>query len=70
MAGTPGADSIHRARAALDGGGAVLGYFFESEGLSRIDIDTNESDPSSSLAGELMGLPLKSLQGFGTPAES
>jgi nicotinate dehydrogenase subunit B len=35
-----------------------------------IDIDTNESDPSHSLAGQLMGLPLKSLQGFGVPAES
>src|ERR1700730_7226266 len=37
---------------------------------SRIDIDTNESDPSYSLAGQLMGLPLKSLQGFGVPTES
>jgi hypothetical protein len=37
------------------------------KGFSRIDIDTNESDPSYSLAGQLMGLPLKSLQGFGVP---
>jgi hypothetical protein len=37
---------------------------------SRIDIDTNESDPADSLAGQLMGLPQKSLQGFGVPAES
>ncbi len=49
---------------------AVIGYAFESKGFSRIDIDTNESDPSYSLAGQLMGLPLKSLQGFGVPAES
>jgi len=48
----------------------VIGYVFESKGFSRIDIDTNESDPSYSLAGQLMGLPLKSLQGFGVPAES
>src|SRR4029077_8760985 len=65
-----GPASIHRARAALDQDGAVIGYVFESKGFSRIDIDTNESDPSYSLAGQLMGLPLKSLQGFGIPAES
>jgi len=45
----------------------VIGYVFESEGFSRIDIDTNESDPSYSLAGQLMGLPLKPLQGLACP---
>jgi hypothetical protein len=30
----------------------------ESEGFSRIDIDTNESDPAYSLAGQLTGLAL------------
>jgi hypothetical protein len=48
----------------------VIGYAFESKGFSRVDIDTNESDPAYSLAGQLMGLPLKSSQGFGVPAES
>jgi nicotinate dehydrogenase subunit B len=65
-----GPASIHHARAALDQDGAVLGYVFESKGFSRVDIDTNESDPVYSLAGQLMGMPLKSLQGFGVPAES
>jgi nicotinate dehydrogenase subunit B len=65
-----GPASIHRARAALDKDGAVIGYAFESKGFSRVDIDTNESDPSYSLAGHLMGLPLKSLLGFGVPTES
>ena len=41
-----------------------------SKGFSRVDIDTNERDPVYSLAGQLMGLPLKPLQGFGVPAES
>ena len=41
-----------------------------SKGFSRVDIDTNESDPAYSLAGQLMRLPLKPLQGFGVPAES
>jgi nicotinate dehydrogenase subunit B len=65
-----GPASIHRARAALDQDSAVIGYAFESKGFSRIDIDTNESDPAYSLASQLMGLPLKPLQGFGVPAES
>jgi nicotinate dehydrogenase subunit B len=65
-----GPASIHRARAALDQAAAVIGYAFESKGFSRIDIDTNESDPAYSLAGQLMGLPMKPLQGFGVPAES
>jgi hypothetical protein len=29
----------------------VIGYVFESKGFSRVDIDTNESDPAYSLAG-------------------
>jgi nicotinate dehydrogenase subunit B len=48
----------------------VIGYAFESKGFSRIDIDTNESDPAYSPAGQLLGLPLMSLQGFGVLAES
>jgi nicotinate dehydrogenase subunit B len=54
----------------LDQDGAVIGYLFESKGFWRIDIDTNESDPAYSLAGQLTGLPLKSSQGFGVPSES
>ena len=65
-----GPASIHRARAALDKDGAVVGYVLESKGFSRVDIDTNQSDPVYSLAGQLMGLPLKSLQGLGAPSES
>jgi len=65
-----GPASIHHARAALDQDGTVIGYVFESKGFSRVDIDTNESDPVYSLAGQLIGMPLKSLQGFGVPAES
>src|ERR1700740_1233099 len=64
-----GPASIRRARAGLDQDGAVIGCVFESTGFSRVEIDTNESDPAYSLAGQLMGLPLKSLRGFGAPAE-
>jgi hypothetical protein len=50
-----GPASIHRARAALGQDGAVIGYAFESKGFSRIDIDTNESDPAYSLGGPAAG---------------
>jgi nicotinate dehydrogenase subunit B len=65
-----GPASIHRARAALGPDGAVLAHHFESKGFSRIDTDTNESNPSHSLGGQLLGLPLVSKDGFGAPAES
>ena len=41
-----------------------------SKGFSRIDIDTNESDPSYSLTGQLMGLLLKSSLGSFTASTS
>jgi nicotinate dehydrogenase subunit B len=65
-----GPASIHRARAAIGPDGLVLAYHFESKGFSRIDIDTNESNPSDSLGGQLLGLPLASKDGFGVPAEA
>ena len=65
-----GPASIHTARAALDAAGNVTAYHFESKGFSRIDIDTTEADPRYSLAGQLMGMDLVSLDGFNVPSES
>jgi CO/xanthine dehydrogenase Mo-binding subunit len=65
-----GPASIHRGRAGLDAQGNVIAYWFESKGFSRVDIATNESDPRHSLAGQLMGMPLDSRDGFGAPQES
>ncbi len=62
--------SIHRARAALDASGKVIGYEFISRGFSRADIDSNESDPRDSLVGMETGLAPKAGIGFGTPLES
>ena len=64
-----GPASIHHARAGLDASGKVVGYSFESRGFSRTDIDTNESDPAHSLAGQLLGVALKPTQAFGIPTE-
>jgi CO/xanthine dehydrogenase Mo-binding subunit len=65
-----GPASIHRARAALDASGNVIAYEFISKGFSRVDVDTNGSKPAATLAGQLRGVPLASVDGFGTPAES
>ncbi len=61
---------VHRARAALDASSKVIAYEFISKGFSRINIQTNESDPSHSLVGMSTGLPPKPNDGFGVPAES
>jgi CO/xanthine dehydrogenase Mo-binding subunit len=65
-----GPASVHKCRAALDASGKVVAFHFESKGFSRVDTDTNESDPRHSLAGHLLGLPLNPQHGFGVPAES
>ena len=61
MRGSSGPGLDHSGRATLDQDSAVIGYVFERKGFSRIDIDSNESDPVHSLAGQLTG--------FGVPAE-
>jgi nicotinate dehydrogenase subunit B len=65
-----GPASVHRARAALDASGKVIGYEFVSKGFSRQNIATNESDPRDSLAGMALGMPPKPGVLFGIPAES
>src|SRR5262249_18209658 len=40
-----GPASIHRARAAIDASGNVVGYEFTSKGFSRIDVNTNGGAP-------------------------
>jgi nicotinate dehydrogenase subunit B len=65
-----GPASIHRARAAIDASGKVIAYEYGSKGFSRIDVNSNESKPWDVLAGHLLGVALKSGDGFGAPAES
>ncbi len=62
--------SVHIARAALDAAGNVIGYDFLSKGFSRVDVNTNGSKPWDTLAGQTLGVALKSGDGFGVPAES
>jgi CO/xanthine dehydrogenase Mo-binding subunit len=65
-----GPASIHRGRAAIDGGGNVVAYEFYSKGFSRWDVQTNEARPERTLAGQFLGVPLKSEDMLGVPAEA
>ncbi|MCX7313338.1 MAG: molybdopterin-dependent oxidoreductase [Alphaproteobacteria bacterium] len=65
-----GPASIHTARAALDAQGNVIAYEFKSKAFSRVDVDTNGSKLFDTLAGQTLGVDLKSGDGFGVPAES
>jgi len=65
-----GPASIHRARAAIDASGNVVGYEFYTKAFSRWDVQTNESKPERTLAGHFLGAPLKSEDMFGVPAEA
>ena len=57
-------------RAAIDASGNVIAYDFLSKGFSRVDVDTNGSQPKDTLAGQTLGVALKSGDGFGVPGES
>ena len=65
-----GPASIHKARAALDASNKVTAYEFVSKGFSRIDVQTNGSQPQDTLAGHFRGVPLRVNDNFGVPAES
>jgi CO/xanthine dehydrogenase Mo-binding subunit len=65
-----GPASIHKARVAIDATGTVVAYDFLSKGFSRVDVNTNGSEPYDTLAGQTQGVALKSGDGFGVPAES
>jgi CO/xanthine dehydrogenase Mo-binding subunit len=65
-----GPASIHRARAAIDANGQVVAYDFLSKGFSRVDVNTNGSQPHDTLAGHFRGVALRSGDNFGLPAES
>lgn len=62
--------SVHTARAAIDKDGKVTAWHFESRGFSRRDFFRDEGTPERTLAGQLMGWPLKPTWLFGPPSES
>jgi nicotinate dehydrogenase subunit B len=65
-----GPASIHRVRAAIDAAGKVIAYEFGSKAFPRVDVNSNESKPHDTLAGQLTGVALQSGDGFGEPEDS
>jgi CO/xanthine dehydrogenase Mo-binding subunit len=65
-----GPASIHRVRAAIDASGNVIGYEFSSKGFSRLEVNSNESKPHDTLAGQLLDVALKPEDAFNVPGES
>src|SRR6516162_1503383 len=65
-----GPASIHRARAAIDAAGKMTAYEFGSKAFPRVDVNSNESKPHDTLAGQLTGVALHSGDGFAVPEDS
>jgi nicotinate dehydrogenase subunit B len=62
-----GPASVHTGRAVLDDTGRITALEFASRAFSRTDVDSNESNPQHSLAGQMMGLGVKPTPAFGAP---
>jgi nicotinate dehydrogenase subunit B len=62
--------SVHTSRVALDADNKVTAWYFESKVFSKRDAFNNEGDPAFTLAGQLLGAPLKPTLIFGGPEES
>jgi CO/xanthine dehydrogenase Mo-binding subunit len=62
--------SVQTSRVALDETGKITAWYFESKVFSKRDCFNNEGDPAFTLAGQLLGLPLKPTLIFGGPEES
>ena len=62
--------SVHTSRVALDADNKITGWYFESKVFSKRDAFNNEGDPAYTLAGQLLGVPLKPTIIFGGPDES
>jgi nicotinate dehydrogenase subunit B len=65
-----GPASVHKVRAAIDASGKVVAYDFLSKGFSRVEVDSNESKPSATLAGQFTGVALKPEDNFRVPEGS
>lgn len=62
--------SVHTSRAAIDKDGKVIGWQFETKAFSRREFFRDEGSPERTLAGQLLGWPLKPVWLLGVPGES
>lgn len=61
--------SVHFTRAGLDAAGNVVGYEMRMKGFSAGDVESNESNPSYSYAGALLGWPNASVHRLNNPGD-
>lgn len=62
--------SIHKVRAGLDKDGKVIAWHFHSKAFDRLNVSSNESDPSDTLGGQMIGIQPKPGNTYATPEES
>jgi len=65
-----GPASVITLRAGLDAEGNVIAHSFRAKGFSAWDVRSNESSPSDTLAGLLVGWPKNTRHNYGTPSQT
>ena len=62
--------SIHTVKAGLDKDGKVVAWHFHSKAFDRLNVSSNESDPSDNLGAQMIGIAPKPGLTYATPEES
>jgi CO/xanthine dehydrogenase Mo-binding subunit len=65
-----GPASVHRGQGGFDTEGKLVAVAFDTIGFSRTEVDSNESDPRDTLAGQLLGMGTHFQPAFGAPGEA
>ncbi|HQT63521.1 MAG: hypothetical protein B7Z75_07290 [Acidocella sp. 20-57-95] len=65
-----GPASVHKVSAGIDANNNVVAYHYHSTAFSREDIASHPDDPTQSLAGQFMGMPVVSKAVFDVPGET
>lgn len=65
-----GAASTHRVRAALTADGRIEAFEFVSKGFSRLEVNTAETEPRDTLAGQLTGFDNDPRLSFAVPEDN
>ena len=65
-----GTAAVNKLRAGIDANGEVIAYEYISKAFSRENVATNEGNPAATLAGQLLGFPLRPANTFNIPFAS
>ena len=64
-----GPASVHHVCAGIDASGQVVALRYQSKAFSRENIASHPDDPTQSLSGQLMAMPVKTKHAFDVPEE-